>query len=291
MSDKLNKHGLSRNIPEQVKREVRQQCGFGCVICGTAIAQYEHYEPDFAEATEHLAKGITLLCGACHDKVTRGFWSKQKVSEASKSPICIKRGHAIDAFDISFQHPLIRIGPATWINTSTILDVMGQTVLRIDPPEADGCPYRVSGVFSDDQTGNALVIDANEWKASASLWDVEVEGKTVTIRRKPRDIILRLVADPGKGITISKINLSYNGARLYGSDQTFSAEAPDGSKITLAAYTAEGCKTAISINQTSVIVGCCCNWGCTFPYEQAVREAESLGLSLIPSAPRRFLGI
>lgn len=29
-----NKYGLTRDIPEDVKRKVRKRCGFGCVICG-----------------------------------------------------------------------------------------------------------------------------------------------------------------------------------------------------------------------------------------------------------------
>ena len=47
-----NQHGLSRSIPEDVKQHVRQECGFGCVICGNIIIDYEHIDPGFAEARE-----------------------------------------------------------------------------------------------------------------------------------------------------------------------------------------------------------------------------------------------
>ena len=56
-----NDHGLSRTIPEGVKREVRQRCGFGCVICGLGFYDYEHFAPDFVDATEHNPAGMTLL--------------------------------------------------------------------------------------------------------------------------------------------------------------------------------------------------------------------------------------
>lgn len=49
----MNKHGLSRTIPEPVKREVRQACGFGCVFCGHALVEYEHVDPLFADARLH----------------------------------------------------------------------------------------------------------------------------------------------------------------------------------------------------------------------------------------------
>lgn len=32
--DNINKQGISRDIPDPIKRDVRQRCGFGCVICG-----------------------------------------------------------------------------------------------------------------------------------------------------------------------------------------------------------------------------------------------------------------
>ena len=60
--DDTNKHGLSRYIPEAIKREVRQRCGFGCVICGFGFYDYEHFDPDFADAKFHDPNGMTLLC-------------------------------------------------------------------------------------------------------------------------------------------------------------------------------------------------------------------------------------
>jgi hypothetical protein len=74
-----NRFGLSRDIPRGIKREVRRRSGFGCVICGCAIFEYEHVDPPFSEAKQHDPSGITLLCGQCHSYVTRGVWSKDKV--------------------------------------------------------------------------------------------------------------------------------------------------------------------------------------------------------------------
>lgn len=250
-----NKHGLYRYIPAEVRREVRRRCGFGCVVCGKAIAQYEHFDPDFADAKEHAASGITLLCGGCHDNVTRKFWSKDKVRMHDASPFCIKRGHAIDAFDISTVHPVIRIGPTTWIDTWSILEVMGEQVLAIKPPEEAGGPYLLSGKLSDDSASDLLIIDENEWKASSTQWDCEVDGNTLVIRRKRGEILLSLEAMPGIGVSVKRISLVFNGARLYGSDNNFTAEAPDGSKITLGQFSGISCRTAISVAEKSVILG------------------------------------
>ena len=68
--DATNKHDLSRAIPAKVKLDVRQRSKFGCVICRSAVCQYEHIDPEFADAKSHEAEHICLLCGSCHDKVT-----------------------------------------------------------------------------------------------------------------------------------------------------------------------------------------------------------------------------
>jgi len=41
MNEELEKP-TCRNIPLPIQREVRQRCGFGCVICGTLLYEYDH---------------------------------------------------------------------------------------------------------------------------------------------------------------------------------------------------------------------------------------------------------
>ncbi|MXF04188.1 hypothetical protein FQ041_25950, partial [Escherichia coli] len=70
--DNINKHGLSRRIPETIKRQIRQRCGFGCVICGFGFYDYEHFKPDFVDAKIHDPNGMTLLCSQRNQKRARG---------------------------------------------------------------------------------------------------------------------------------------------------------------------------------------------------------------------------
>lgn len=44
----------ARSIPAQIKHSVRQRCGFGCVICGSPIYEYDHML-GFAEVDRHVA--------------------------------------------------------------------------------------------------------------------------------------------------------------------------------------------------------------------------------------------
>lgn len=87
-----NKYGLSRDIPESVKLRIRQHAGFGCVICGLGIVEYEHVDPEFKDAKVHDPEKMTLLCPICHTKATSGLFSKDRVKEAMEDPVCKRKG-------------------------------------------------------------------------------------------------------------------------------------------------------------------------------------------------------
>src|SRR5467141_5394733 len=107
----MNAHGLSRDIPESIKREVRQRCGFGCIICGSAVVQYHHFSPAYVDALEHRAEGITLLCGRCHDKARSA--SIEEIKRYDSSPFCKRHGFTHDFLFASRDKIVFQIGSAT----------------------------------------------------------------------------------------------------------------------------------------------------------------------------------
>jgi hypothetical protein len=269
MSNK-NKHGLSRDILADTRRSVRQRCGFGCVICGLAISQYEHLDPPFSEAKEHDPNNIVLLCGSCHDRVTRGIWSKEKVKKAAANPFCIRRGYARDEFDIGDKHPEVIVGKSRWLYTTTIIEMLGVKVLTIEPPEevpeevGVQPPYRLSGLFFDDQGNKLFEIDRNEWKGPVENWDIEAKGGKLTIRKKPSrkqlgEVALELSVSPPNQISITKINMVYLRGKLIGDGSGFQFIAPDQSTIQIENDAIGlGCNCGISISNTAIHLGRSC---------------------------------
>jgi hypothetical protein len=205
MAGRINKYGLTRDIPAHVKLAVRRECGFGCVICGLAIAQYEHFDPPFKDAGAHDPAGIALLCGGCHDKKTHGFWSASKVAEARRDPITFKNGYARDALDL--QSPFVlRIGSSSFEDVSTIVRTReGEYWFQIEEPEAETAPIRLSVVFFDRDGRPSLEIQENEWRCFTGQWDTQVKGKTITVRHGPGNIVLELVAEPRHGIHLTRL--------------------------------------------------------------------------------------
>ena len=160
-----NMYGLSRNIPEEIKRKVRKMCGFGCVVCGVGIVEYEHVEPEFKNCREHDPNNIVLLCPSCHSRVTRKFWNKDTIKLASKNPKCLQTGFTGDIFAFT-KWPSIVLGGA-WISGVAVpISIKNQPLFIFEPPEEAGQPFRVSASFLDSTGVQTLRILRNEWKAS-----------------------------------------------------------------------------------------------------------------------------
>ncbi|WP_262313847.1 hypothetical protein [Klebsiella quasipneumoniae] len=129
-----NKYGLSRSIPADVKREIRKRCGFGCVICGLGFYEYEHFNPDFADAMEHNPKGMTLLCSQCNQKRARGRLSVQTVTKANANPKCLEQGFANEMFDFHDEPININLSGVNFYDCMNLIVVNGRSMLSIQPP-------------------------------------------------------------------------------------------------------------------------------------------------------------
>lgn len=206
----INKFGLPRTIPEAIKRQIRQDSGFGCVICGLAIASYEHIEPEFYEAKVHDPDKMTFLCDGCHSRVTRRIWSKEKVWKAKEKPYCREHKKCIDAFDIGQTNPIIWIGTNRFDNSERIITINGENILYFEPPEIKDGPYRLSAKFYDSKGKLSLEIKKNEWFGYIDNWDIECKGKTITVREKQGTLGLVITASPPKGIIIEKMDMLYD---------------------------------------------------------------------------------
>lgn len=214
-----NRFGLGRYIDADTKRIVRQRSGFGCVLCGLAFYQYHHVDPPFAEARLHEPEGITLLCGSCHDMVTRGAISPETVRRAMQNPRCLQEGYSFGSLDMGPSFPPIEFAGNTFLSDGdfTLIEVGDVDLVRLASPEQQGGPYRLSASFFDRNQQPTLTIEDNEWRASSGTWDVRVTGRDITIYRGPGQVALQLTNVPRERVIISNIDMSYAGYEISGS--------------------------------------------------------------------------
>jgi hypothetical protein len=244
----LNFHGLSRNIPEPTKREIRQNSGFGCVVCGCFIVDYEHFNPEFSQAKLHDSNKIALLCPMCHAKVTRKLLSKSVIQTAMENPKCKQQGFTFAELDSSQTHPYIILGGNTLRNCFIPVMVQNVPLIQIETPESVGGPYRLSASFFNQNGEISLQIIRNEWRAFSSNWDVELIGGRITIRSAPRAISLQIAFIPNEGIVVEKLDMRVFNHHFVGNKDRLEVTMPSGGRIEMTGNLGDNCRVGFGFS-------------------------------------------
>jgi hypothetical protein len=243
----MNIHNLPRDIPEHVKREVRRRNGFGCVLCGECMVDYEHVDPEYREAKEHNPDCITLLCPGCHAKVTRKIYAKARVKLAMRAPWCLREGFAWSDMDPGTEAPYLLLAGNRLVRCAIPVQVRDLPLFQVEAPEEAGGPYRFSAHFFDGSGRRNLSIYRNEWTAYTSSWDVKTAGGRLTIRSSPNDVSLQLKFDPGQGVIVEKLDMWCYGYRFIGDKDSLKFVAPDGGEMTLTNCLMDNCQVGIQL--------------------------------------------
>jgi hypothetical protein len=217
-----NKYGLSRKIPDSIKRNIRQRSGFGCVICGFGITEYEHVNPEFKNAREHSPNNITLLCPNHHALKTKKILSVETIREAMANPKALQVGYIESFFDIGRGYPAIQFSGSLIEHCTIPIMVKGEPIIMIEKDE-EANRFVLSGQFYDSTGKKTLIIVRNEWRSYTANWDIITEQNRITIREKQGKIVLLLEAKAPDVLIIKKIDMLINGLVLKGDENQFSA--------------------------------------------------------------------
>lgn len=206
-------------IPESIKRKVRQRCGFGCVICGLPLYEYEHML-EWAKVQRHVAEEITLLCREHHGQKTNGLLPIQDVEKANQDPFNLREGVSKSLFlhysgntDISFN-----IGESL-LNYPKLPENSFVIPIIIDDRPIISFNVRGGNLFINYvafNENNELVfeIDDNELVYNTEHWDVEWVSNRLTIREKKGKIFLKIEFNPPNNITLINARILYNGVEV-----------------------------------------------------------------------------
>ncbi|MDH0121029.1 MAG: cell division protein [Pseudomonas stutzeri] len=212
------KECTSRNIPLPVQREVRQRCGFGCVICGMPLYEYEHME-EWAQVKRHVAEEITLLCDQHHREKTGGLLPKQVVRAANSNPYNLREGIS-KPFTLHYagNEACVTIGG----NSFTCEDRGYGTAMV--PISVDGTPligliladghFLLNLVIFDEYNKPVLHIKNNQLFYSVSPWDIQLIGTTLTVREAHRKILIEIDFQPPGKVVINRGRFLRNGVEI-----------------------------------------------------------------------------
>ncbi len=214
---KKNKHGLSVKRSPDIEYQIRKECGFGCIICGGAIYEYHHIDPEFKDAFEHEVDKIGIVCPTHHAYATRHFWPTEKFITARKNPFCTQNSNkSTFEFGTNPNHDLIiKLGKTKYVNTSTIIEIDGKSILSISKSEEINSPPQLSASFYDTNGFNVANIVNNEWFGNSEAFDIITAAGKIEIRNEINEINLLLLLN-GNIIEVKKINLRYLNCVIQG---------------------------------------------------------------------------
>lgn len=243
-----NQFGLSRYVPADIARQIRQRCGFGCVVCGLAFYDYEHFAPDFADATEHNPDGMTLLCSQCNQKRARGRLSADTVARFNANPKCKEDGYSSELFDFGLDPITIKFAGATIYNCRHAIVVNEIPILTISPPKELGSPILLSGQFTDERGRVTLTIVDNVFSVISENWDVECVGPRIKIRSEKGLISLVLRMDPPLGLAIERLMMQFQGVFFEGDENTLKISTDGKNWSTFSQVTISNCFSGIAVS-------------------------------------------
>lgn len=204
-------------IPEAIKRAVRRRCGFGCVICGLPVFQYDHMV-EYSEVRAHEAENITLLCLAHHGEKSSKRLPRQRVFDANARPFNLSAdltgGHPLSCFygnEFSFGLGTNRFRSANVDGSArgASFYIDGGPLLSARVEESE---ILVRAVFRDLDNKVVLIIRDNELKVAVGVWDVLLKGNRMTIWWGARNIGLDMLFEED-GLYVTRGVIYGNGLR------------------------------------------------------------------------------
>lgn len=207
MAQKKNKFGLSRQIPDKVKREIRRRSKNGCVNCRKGIFVYEHIDPEFWMANKHEPENMCLLCGSCEQKVTRGLLTKATIKEKYAAVQSEEVVGPHEFFDFVGDHAKLLIGGlVSEVSPQVLLEIDGKPLLQLLPRSHDK-PAGIMATFNDETGHKIFSIQGNEWVGPTENYDLDTVGPRFEVRLPDGTLALKLDYCPPNTIRAQAIDM------------------------------------------------------------------------------------
>ncbi len=207
-------------IPNPVRREVRQRCGFGCVICGHPIYEIDHME-EWSTVQQHDAANLTLLCPNHHTEKTKGLLPSSTLVEANTAPLNVQRGRSAP-----YSLPYAKSGQSCEIhlggnkfgttfgpNPETIYAVVIDRTPLMSFVLDDGGLFLRLLLVDDCNHGLAMIAD-NELVQTTRGWDYENVANRLVVRSQRGQVALEIEFEPPAIVRVTRGTLRLNGVEV-----------------------------------------------------------------------------
>ena len=175
------------SIPSEVKRQLRQEAGFGCCRCGHPFIEYHHIVP-WSEDQHFRPEDMMVLCGQCHPLCTVDAIPQVDQRALKARPKNIVDNLVRGMLFVNTRELSVNIAGGKATETPNLLTLSGKPVLSARRDSEEGRVLISASIY--DRDGNSIGrLNDNEWSMiPGAVWDFECYPLHSTIRLAPRDI-------------------------------------------------------------------------------------------------------
>jgi hypothetical protein len=182
----------SRNIPEDVKRRLRKEGGFGCCICGHPFIEYHHIVP-FSQSGTHDPADMMILCPIHHHQCTVNAIDEESQRTAKGMPFNISHNLAEGQLHVTSKLLAVQMGGNQFVGPGLKVVVDQEPLLQIKSTPEGRLLLSLSLYDREDEL--LLEIVENEWISGDPLpWDLTYSYNKIILRNEPRKIAISLDA-------------------------------------------------------------------------------------------------
>lgn len=179
------------HIPEEIKRNVRRKCRFGCILCGSPIFEYDHIN-NYSSSFDHSVDNLILLCREHHGAKTQGRLPIERIRYLEKNPFNNGRDFTTSAIAAYFSrnNGILELGSA---KLEFPFDADGHaSALIVDSIEVLGFILEdghllINIILFERGRGVVLKILRSEMVVNTGVWDYQLVGRKLRIWSKQRE--------------------------------------------------------------------------------------------------------
>ncbi|WP_390910619.1 HNH endonuclease [Pseudosulfitobacter sp. SM2401] len=171
--------------PAYVARQLRQEAGFGCVVCGNPIIEYHHIV-EWSERKHFEPEHMVVVCPTHHKELAS---QRSEVAyRYKKNPINIRKNRLKGYLFTKRKSQSLIIGSMRFTNMTSILTYGGNRIFGFDIKDEE---IRLN-LFIPNDKFNPLIEIKHNYVTSAvdDHWDIEFKPQWVKFRRKAGDVSL-----------------------------------------------------------------------------------------------------
>lgn len=200
-------------IPAEVKREVRQKCGFCCVVCGAPIFEYHHLD-DWSDTEDHSPSNLILLCPNHHKDATSGLLTKDQILKHLDS----SNGNWTGSRSLVFsgEQCEIKLGDSDWCSLGSprefhAIVIDNQSLLGFDFEQGN---LLLKMLLLDEMNQPLLHCVNGEISFTKDYWDINWVSNRLVLRDRLRHIRLDVEFEPPARVIVHSGTFLLNGVAV-----------------------------------------------------------------------------